>query len=62
MEKKENQRVLLTKRLLKEGLLKMLLYKDLEKITQYTSHNTQRLDVAGMKTLLLKLKLFGGQY
>lgn len=32
MEKKENQRVLLTKRLLKEGLLKMLLYKDLEKI------------------------------
>ncbi len=29
---------------------------------QYTSHNTQRLDVAGMKQLLLKLKLFGGRY
>lgn len=27
---------------------------------QYTSHNTQRLDVEGMKKLLLKLKLFGG--
>ena len=36
--------------------------KDLEKINQYTSHNTQRLDVEGMKQLLLKLKLFGGQY
>jgi UDP-glucose 4-epimerase len=36
--------------------------KDLEKIAQYTSHNTQRLDVEGMKQLLLKLKLFGGQY
>ena len=28
----------------------------------YHSHNTQRLDVAGMKELLLKLKLFGGKY
>ena len=36
--------------------------KDLEKIAQYTSHNTERLDVEGMKALLLKLKLFGGQY
>ena len=36
--------------------------KDLERITQYTSHNTQRLDVEGMKQLLLKLKLFGGNY
>ena len=26
----------------------------------YTSHNTERLDVEGMKRLLLKLKLFGG--
>jgi len=32
--------------------------KDLEKIEQYTSHNTGRLDVEGMKTLLLKLDLF----
>lgn len=36
--------------------------KDMEKIAQYTSHNTERLDVEGMKKLLLKLKLFGGQY
>ena len=36
--------------------------KDLETIDQYTSHNTERLDVEGMKQLLLKLKLFGGQY
>ncbi len=36
--------------------------KDLEKVEQYTSHNTDRLDVEGMKALLLKLKLFGGKY
>ena len=36
--------------------------KDIEKIEQYTSHNTERLDVEGMKKLLLKLKLFGGEY
>ena len=36
--------------------------KGLEAMKQYTSHNTQRLDVAGMKQLLLKLKLFGGRY
>lgn len=30
------------------------------KIEQYTSHNTQRLDVEEMKRLLRKLKLFGG--
>ena len=36
--------------------------KALETMEQYTSHNTQRLDVEGMKRLLLKLKLFGGQY
>jgi UDP-glucose 4-epimerase len=35
---------------------------DLNTIEQYHSHNTQRLDVEGMKNLLLKLKLFGGQY
>ena len=29
---------------------------------EYHSHNTQRLDVEGMKTLLKKLKLFGGKY
>ena len=29
---------------------------------QYTSHNTRRLDVEGMKELLQKLKLFGGLY
>ena len=29
---------------------------------QYTSHNTERLSVAGMKELLLKLTLFGGEY
>ena len=34
--------------------------KALETIGQYTSHNTQRLDVEGMKNLLRKLKLFGG--
>lgn len=32
--------------------------RDLEKIEQYTSHNTERLDVEGMKKLLLKLDLF----
>ena len=31
---------------------------DLDKITDYNSHNTQRLDVEGMKELLLKLDLF----
>ena len=36
--------------------------KALETMEQYTSHNTQRLDVEGMKQLLLKLKQFGGQY
>ena len=34
--------------------------KALETVGQYTSHNTQRLDVEGMKKLLRKLKLFGG--
>lgn len=33
-----------------------------ETIEPYHSHNTQRVDVEGMKKLLLKLKLFGGQY
>ncbi len=33
---------------------------ELEKIQQYTSHNTHRLSVDEMKELLLKLKLFGG--
>lgn len=32
--------------------------KDLESIEHYTSHNTERLDVEGMKKLLLKLDLF----
>ena len=36
--------------------------KDLEKVPQYNSHNTERLNVEGMKQLLRKLKLFGGQY
>ena len=31
-------------------------------VESYTSHNTERLDVDGMKRLLLKLKLFGGKY
>lgn len=31
---------------------------DLDKIEDYNSHNTQRLDVEGMKELLLKLDLF----
>ena len=33
---------------------------NLEHTEQYTSHNTDRLDVEVMKRLLLKLKLFGG--
>ena len=36
--------------------------KDLETVSQYTSHNTERLDVEGMKELLKKLTLFGGKY
>ena len=36
--------------------------KELERMEQYTSHNTHRLDVEGMKALLQKLKLFGGLY
>lgn len=32
--------------------------KDLESIEEYNSHNTKRLDVEGMKKLLLKLDLF----
>ena len=36
--------------------------KELETIEQYHSHNTERLDVEGMKQLLKKLTLFGGQY
>ena len=36
--------------------------KELETIDQYHSHNTERLDVEGMKTLLKKLTLFGGEY
>ena len=36
--------------------------RDLQQDLQYTSHNTERLDVEGMKQLLLKLKLFGGNY
>lgn len=33
---------------------------ELSQIEPYTSHNTQRLDLDGMKRLLQKLKLFGG--
>ena len=33
---------------------------DLDKIEDYNSHNTERLDVDGMKDLLLKLDLFRG--
>lgn len=36
--------------------------KELDMPDQYTSHNTKRLDVEGMKRLLQKLKLFGGKY
>lgn len=32
--------------------------KDLDKVTEYNSHNTERLDVEGMKELLKKLDLF----
>ena len=32
--------------------------KDLDKVEEYNSHNTNRLDVEGMKKLLLKLDLF----
>ncbi len=35
--------------------------KALGNMVQYTSHNTERLDVEGMKALLRKLKLFGGE-
>lgn len=35
--------------------------KDLEKIEEYNSHNTRRLDIEGMKELLLKLDLFKGE-
>ena len=31
---------------------------DLDKVTEYNSHNTERLDIEGMKKLLLKLDLF----
>ena len=34
----------------------------LSQIEPYTSHNTERLDLDGMKQLLKKLKLFGGNY
>ena len=33
---------------------------ELSQIEPYTSHNTQRLDLDGMKRLLQKLKRFGG--
>lgn len=33
---------------------------ELSQIEPYTSHNTERLDLDGMKRLLQKLKLFGG--
>ena len=33
---------------------------DLDKIEDYNSHNTERLDIEGMKKLLLKLDLFKG--
>ena len=36
--------------------------RELNDVESYTSHNTKRLDVEGMKRLLLKLKLFGGQF
>ena len=35
---------------------------ELARTEPYTSHNTERLDLDGMKRLLLKLKLFGGVY
>ena len=36
--------------------------KKIDSDEEYHSHNTNRLDVNGMKKLLLKLKLFGGQF
>lgn len=33
---------------------------ELDKVQQYTSHNTHQLSIDEMKALLLKLKLFGG--
>ncbi len=36
--------------------------KKIDSDEEYHSHNTRRLDVNDMKKLLLKLKLFGGQY
>ena len=33
---------------------------NIEKVEPFTSHNAPRLDVEGMKKLLLKLDLFGG--
>lgn len=35
--------------------------KNLEKVDEYNSHNTERLDIDGMKELLLKLDLFKGE-
>ena len=35
---------------------------DFERFDQYTSHNTDRLNVEQMKELLKKLQLFGGEY
>ncbi len=35
--------------------------KKVEKLEDYNSHNTERLDVEGMKKLLKKLKEFGGE-
>ncbi len=35
-------------------------HADFDKVEDYTSHNTERLDVEGMKKLLLKLSLFDG--
>ena len=32
--------------------------RELSSVTEYDSHNTERLDVEGMKKLLLKLDLF----
>lgn len=32
--------------------------KDIDKVTEYNSHNTERLDIEGMKELLKKLDLF----
>jgi UDP-N-acetylglucosamine 4,6-dehydratase/5-epimerase len=35
--------------------------KKISKIDDYTSHNTERLDLEGMKRLLRKLEMFGGR-